>query len=122
MAKTVTYQIATEILREVTVQVPLLDEAGEPVMREVSIPVCDETGEPVETVTYEPVYVEELRQETETVLTETAIVCGTQEALEANLPIVLREADHGEYTVTGEFDPEADTADAVLNTLLGVTE
>ena len=60
----------------------------------------------------------------EPIVLDVEIECKTQADLEANLPIVEAEAYNGEYTITGEFDPETntDTADEVLNALLGVTE
>lgn len=55
MAKIIKYKLATEIPRTVVVQVPLLDEEGNPVVNEivtpvteeVTIPVYDENGEPL---------------------------------------------------------------------------
>lgn len=154
MAKTIKYQIATEIPHTVVVYVPLLDEEGNPVMKEVVTPVTeevavpvigpdgkpivdesgepiteivtqpvyDENGEPVVEITYEPVLVEETKQEIETILADAVIFCETQAALDANLPVVQREAHNGEYTIEGEFDPEHESADDVINALLGVTE
>lgn len=55
MAKIIKYQIATEHPRDVFVEVPLRDENGNPVMKEivtpvteeVKIPILDEKGEPI---------------------------------------------------------------------------
>lgn len=56
--------------------------------------------------------------------TEMMFSCSTQIAFDAIMPIVLREAYNGEYTVEGEFDPvpEEATTDEILNILLGVSE
>jgi hypothetical protein len=63
MAKIIKYQFATEIIHNVIVQVPLLDEDGNPVTQEVvipvteevTIPVYDENGEPLLDVNGEPI-------------------------------------------------------------------
>ena len=155
MAKIIKYQLATEVAHNVIVEVPLLDENGNPVMNEivtpvteeitipvldengepvldengepmvkvVTQPVYDENGEPVVEITYEPVLVEEVKQEVELVLSDTAIECATQASLDANLPIVQKEAYNGVYEIYGEFDPVPvvePTADEVLNAMLGV--
>lgn len=114
MAKIIKYQLATEIPHVVFVEVPLLDEEGNPVVHEVSKqvydddgnPVFDENGEPVVEITYEPVFVKEERTEIEIVLSGASIKCATEEIFNANLPMVQKEAYNGEYTVEGEFDPE----------------
>ena len=153
MAKRIVYQLATQFPRKVTVTLPLLDEAGEPVTREVCVPVTeevtipvlgpageplldaqgepvtetvtqpvyDETGEPVMQVTWEPVLVTEVREEWETVVTDATVVCPTQTQLDANLPLVQQEAYGGAFTVEGEFDPEPETAEEILNAVLGVS-
>lgn len=56
-------------------------------------------------------------------LTLCEISCATQEQYDSNLPVVLKEAHNGEYTVEGEFEEVAEepTTDDVLNALLGVT-
>lgn len=57
-------------------------------------------------------------------LTPMAIECPTQAIFDANYPIAEKEAA-GKIDVIGEFDPEpepAETADNVLNVLLGVHE
>ena len=155
MAKIIKYQLASEVVHNVVVEVPLLDEEGNPVMNEivtpvteevtipvldengepvldengepmvkvVTQPVYDENGEPVVVITYEPVLVEETRQEVEVVLKDAFVECATQETLNANLPIVQKEAYNGVYEIYGEFDPEPvaePTADEVLNAMLGV--
>lgn len=102
MAKIIKYQLVTKIPHEVVVQVPLLDENGEPVMREIATPVTEEV---------------------EIILSPASISCKTQESFDKNLPIVLAEAYNEEYTVEGEFDPEAEpTTDEILNAMLGVSE
>jgi hypothetical protein len=91
----------------------------------VTQPTLDENGEPVVEITYEPVLVEETRQEIEVVLNDVSIACSTQKSLDANLPVAQKEAYNGEYAIEGEFDPEPEeepTTDDVLNALLGVTE
>lgn len=52
------------------------------------------------------------------------IVCKDEKQYAENLPIVEKEAIPGTIEVSGEFEPEQDTASAddVLNALLGVTE
>ena len=153
MAKKIKYRIATEIPHNVVVTVPLLDEEGNPVQKEIvtpvmneetvpvlspdgeplldengeaitetiTVPVYDENGEPVVEITYEPVFVEEVRQEIETKLTAKMIRCATEASLEASLPIAQREAYNGEYSIEGEFDPEPESTDDILNALLGVS-
>lgn len=56
-------------------------------------------------------------------LTPCEIYCATQAQYDTNLPVVLKEAHNGEYTVEGEFEKvvEEPTTDDVLNALLGVT-
>lgn len=51
------------------------------------------------------------------------IVCGSETALQANLPIAQMEAHNGEYTIEddGETEPDTVSTDDVLNALLGVT-
>lgn len=129
MAKFIKYQIATEIPHDVTITIPLLDENGDPVMHEVPFPVLDENGlsvldehgKPVYKIALEPVLVDEVRQEVETVLTWVAIRCVTEASLEANLLIAQKEAYSGEYVIEGEFDRKTETTDDILNALLGVT-
>lgn len=60
----------------------------------------------------------------EKIILDAEILCPTQASYEANYSIAEREAVPGTIEVTGEFDPEQDTAstDEVLNALLGVTE
>jgi hypothetical protein len=61
--KIIKYQIATEIVHNVIVQVPLLDEEGNPVVNEivtpvteeVTVPVVDENGEPLLDENGEPI-------------------------------------------------------------------
>jgi hypothetical protein len=162
MAKIIKYQFATEIVHDVVVTVPLLDEDGNPVVNEIVTPVTeevttpmlgengeplldengepmvkvftqpiyDENGEPVVKITYEPVMVDEIQQEVETILTPALISCKTQESFDKNLPIAQKEAYSGEYTVEGEFEPEAAPTqeeriaelEEMLNALLGVSE
>ena len=114
--KIIKYQLATEQYHDVTVMVPLLDEDGNPVMKEIVDPVTNE-------VTYEPVMVEEIRQKIEVSLADVSIQCDTETSFQANLPIAEREAYNGEYTVEDDGQPEPDTTttDDVLNALLGVT-
>lgn len=60
----------------------------------------------------------------EQVLLDKKIECPNQAAFDANYPIAEKEAA-GKIDVIGEFDPEpepAETADNVLNVLLGVSE
>ena len=59
----------------------------------------------------------------EQIVRDAETVCHTQSVFDANYPIVEKEAIPGTVDVTGEFDPEQDTAstDDVLNALLGVT-
>lgn len=131
MAKIIKYQLATERPYDVVVEVPLLDEDGNPVMEEVVVPVLDENGdptfdengEPVVEITYEPVMVEKTIQEVEISLNDATIKCDTEASFQANLPIAEREAYNGEYTVEDDGEPEPDTTttDDVLNALLGVT-
>lgn len=156
MAKIIKYQFATEYLCDVIVDVPLLDEDGNPVMEEIVIPVTeevavpildengkpildvngepitevvvqpvyDENGEPVVEITYEPVMVKGIEQEVKTILSDKAIKCSTEASFQANLPIAEKEAYNGEYTVEDDGEPEPvvqETADDVLNALLGVT-
>ena len=129
--KLIKYQVATEIPTTVIVQVPVYDEEGNQVMREVKKqvfdtdgnPVVDENGDLVYETVLEPVLVDEVRQETEVVLKKASISCPTEEVFNANLPMVQEVAYNGEYTVEGEFDPqpaEEPTADEVLNAMLGV--
>lgn len=155
MAKVIKYQLASEIVHNVIIQVPLLDEEGNPVVNEIVTPVTeevtvpvldengepvldengepvvnvitqpvyDENGEPVVEITYDPVFVEETKQEIEVVLSNASVVCPTEEVLNANLPMVQKEAYNGEYEIDGEFDPAPvvePTADEVLNAMLGV--
>lgn len=40
-------------------------------------------------------------------LTPCEIACATQEQYDANLPIILKEAHNGKYTVEGEFEEES---------------
>lgn len=59
----------------------------------------------------------------EQVFEDAEIECATQEVFDANVQIAENEAV-GEITVVGEFEPEpepVETADDVLNALLGVT-
>lgn len=72
MAKIIKYQFATEIVHNVIVKVPLLDEEGNPVVNEIVTPVTeevtvpvydengepllDENGEPITEVVTQPVY------------------------------------------------------------------
>ena len=72
MAKIIKYQLAAEIVHDVIVQVPLLDEDGNPVVKEIATPVTeeitvpvyddfgqpllDENGEPITKVVTQPVY------------------------------------------------------------------
>ena len=53
------------------------------------------------------------------VLYNAEIVCKTQADFDANYPIAEKEAI-GEILVDGEFDPEPETTDDVLNAMLGV--
>ena len=109
MAKSIKYQLATEIPRNVVVKVPLLDEDGNPVIDEI---------------TNNPVFVDEIQEEIEVVFSQKTLVCKTQEIFDASMPIAQAEAYNGEITVDGELDPEPvtePTADEVLNALLGVT-
>lgn len=59
----------------------------------------------------------------EQIVTGKEIECKTQAVYDANYPIAEKEAIPGTIEVSGEFDPEQDTAstDDVLNALLGVT-
>ena len=60
----------------------------------------------------------------EQVFSDAEIDCPTQAIFDANYPIAEKEAA-GKIDVIGEFDPEpepAETADNVLNVLLGVHE
>lgn len=59
----------------------------------------------------------------EQIFLDKSITCPTQAVYDANYPIAEKEAIPGTVDVTGEFDPEQDTAstDDVLNALLGVT-
>lgn len=43
----------------------------------------------------------------EQIFLEKSIECATQAQYDANLPIVLKEAHNGEYTVEGEFEEES---------------
>lgn len=56
-------------------------------------------------------------------ITPAEIKCPTQASYDANYPIAEKEAIPGTIEVTGEFEPEGDTAttDDVLNALLGVS-
>lgn len=49
-------------------------------------------------------------------------ICKTQTQYDANYPVAEKEAIPGTIEVSGEFEPEGDTAttDDVLNALLGV--
>ena len=142
MAKIIKYQLASEHLKTVIVEVPLLDENGEPVMKAVSvqkteeiyigdtaiqIPVFDEQGNPVMESVLQPVTTKEHRQDPEVIFTDVTIRCETDEALQANLSTTEQEAYNGEYTVEddGQSNSEIvvqETTDDVLNALLGVTE
>lgn len=59
----------------------------------------------------------------EQIILDKSIICPSQAAFDANYPIAEGEAIPGTIEVSGEFDPEEDTAstDDVLNALLGVT-
>ena len=59
----------------------------------------------------------------EQIILGKSIVCPTQTIYDANYPIAEKEAIPGTIEVSGEFDPESDTAttDDILNALLGVT-
>lgn len=59
----------------------------------------------------------------EQIIFDKRIACPTQASFEVNYPIAEKEAVPGTIEVSGEFDPEQDTASAddVLNALLGVT-
>ena len=58
----------------------------------------------------------------ERIILGKSIECPTQTVYDANILIAEAEAIPGTIEVTGEFDPEPDTAstDDVLNALLGV--
>lgn len=117
MAKVIKYQLGIEIPYEVVVEVPLLDEEGNSVLREVKTPVTDEMGEPVFAengkplfdITYEPVMTEEVQQEVSVIFNDVSIRCPTQESYDVNYPIAEKEA-YGEITVEGEFESVYDTA------------
>lgn len=122
-------EIVTPVTEEITIPMldengePLLDENGEPMVKVVTQPVYDENGEPVVEITYEPVFVYETMQEIEVVLRNASVECSTEEVLNANLPLVQKEAYNGVYDIEGEFDPvpvAEPTADEVLNAMLGV--
>ena len=147
MAKIIKYQLAVEIVHNVTVQVPLLDKEDNPVMNEIVTPVTeevtvpvyddfgqplldengepvtevivqpvyDENGESVVKITYEPVMVDEIKQKIEVVLNDASISCSTEEVLNANLPMIQKEAYNGEYTIEGEFDTESDVKPTQLD-------
>lgn len=55
-------------------------------------------------------------------LSPMTIVCKTQAAYDINYLIAEKEAIPGTIEVSGEFDPESDTASIndIINTLLGV--
>lgn len=59
----------------------------------------------------------------ERIILDKAIECPNQAAYDANYPIAEKEAIPGTIEVSGEFEPEGDTAtvDDVLNALLGVS-
>jgi hypothetical protein len=59
----------------------------------------------------------------EQIIVDTGIECETQADFDTNYSIAEKEAIPGTINVSGEFDPEQDTAstDDVLNALLGVT-
>ncbi len=59
----------------------------------------------------------------EQILNAKKFICKTQAAYDANYPIAEKEAIPGTIEVTGNFEPEGDTAttDDVLNALLGVS-
>lgn len=65
----------------------------------------------------------EERPDIEQVFLAKSIECKTEAQYNENIPIVLKEAYGGEYTVEGEFEEVVDepTTDDVLNALLGVT-
>ena len=66
----------------------------------------------------------ELSPNIEQIIADKEMECKTQSCFESNLPIAEKEAIPGTIEVSGEFEPEQDTASAddVLNALLGVTE
>lgn len=59
----------------------------------------------------------------ELIIISKKAICKTQADFDISYPVVEREAIPGTINVSGEFDPEPDTAstDDVLNALLGVT-
>jgi hypothetical protein len=55
----------------------------------------------------------------EQIFLDKELYCPTKSVFDANYPIAVSEAV-GEITVDGEFEPEPETTDDVLNALLGV--
>jgi hypothetical protein len=101
--KIIKYQIATEIVHNVIVQVPLLDEEGNPVVNEIVTPVTeevtvpvyddfgqpllDENGEPITDVITRPVYDENCEPVVE-ITYEPVLVDETRQEIE----VVLTDA------------------------------
>ena len=56
----------------------------------------------------------------EKVTADAEIFCPTQAVYDTNYPIAEKEAIPGSITVEGEFDPEPETTDDILNAMLGV--